>query len=99
MKRSPQGAPAFINFPEAFIVKKVPLIFSPKILVVEILEDVAPNPDVVTACQEISRRGYPLALDDFSYRPEFRALLPHVKIVKLDFRATGHPLIERPFGH
>lgn len=65
------GAPAFINFPEVLIVKKMPLIFSPKILVVEILEDVNPNADVVEACQELCQRGYPLALDDFSYRPEY----------------------------
>ncbi|RJR31537.1 MAG: HDOD domain-containing protein [Desulfobacteraceae bacterium] len=81
------GAPAFINFPEAFIVRKIPFIFSPKILVVEILEDVAPTADVVDRCRELSGRGYPIALDDFCYRPEYRALLPHADIVKLDFRA------------
>ena len=83
------GAPSFINFPEAFIVKKIPLMFSPKTLVVEILEDVHPSAEVVTACGELSRRGYPLALDDFSYKPEYRALLPHANIVKLDFRALS----------
>jgi EAL and modified HD-GYP domain-containing signal transduction protein len=81
------GAAAFVNFPEALIVKKIPLMFSPRVLVVEVLEDTGPSADVVEACRELSSRGYLIALDDFSYRPEYRVLLPHVNIVKLDFRA------------
>lgn len=87
------GAPAFINFPEASIVKKLPLIFSPKILVVEILEDVDPNAELVVACRELSRRGYPIALDDFFFKPEYRVLIPHANIIKLDFRALARDVL------
>lgn len=83
------GAPAFINFPEPFIVKRVPLMFSPKNLVVEVLEDVSPSAEVVAACLELSRSGYPVALDDFCYQPEYAPLLALANIIKLDFRALG----------
>ncbi|MBN1101889.1 MAG: HDOD domain-containing protein [Deltaproteobacteria bacterium] len=83
------GAPAFVNFPQNLLVKRVPLMFSPKSLVVEVLEDVKPEREVLRVCQELSQKGFQIALDDFAYRAELNEILRTAKFIKLDFRATG----------
>ena len=56
-------------------------------VVLEILEDVEPTPDLVKRCQGLKAMGYRIALDDFCYRPEFEPLLALTSYVKLDVRA------------
>jgi EAL and modified HD-GYP domain-containing signal transduction protein len=88
------GSPAFINFPEDLLVKKVPLLFAPGMLMVEILEDARPSPELIQACREMQQKGFTIALDDFSYRPELEPLIGLAKIVKLDFRAAGEEALK-----
>ena len=83
------GAPAFINFPKDLILNRIPLMFSPENLIIEILEDVEPGEEVLEVCQEFAERGYVIALDDFTYSPKYTRLLSVSKIVKLDFRALS----------
>jgi EAL and modified HD-GYP domain-containing signal transduction protein len=54
--------------------------------VIEMLETVAPTPDVVEACRKLKAAGYRLALDDFNYTPAHEPLLPLADYVKVDFR-------------
>ncbi|MBW1677848.1 MAG: HDOD domain-containing protein [Deltaproteobacteria bacterium] len=82
------GRRAFINFTQDLLVKKIPLMFPREKTVIEILEDVEPEEDVINACQEMADKGYCLALDDFSFRPEYMPLISLAKIVKIDFRLT-----------
>ena len=82
------GRRAFINFTRDLLVNRIPLMFPREKTVVEILEDVEPEEDVINACQEMADKGYCLALDDFSFRPEYMPLISLAKIVKIDFRLT-----------
>jgi EAL and modified HD-GYP domain-containing signal transduction protein len=79
---------AFVNFTRDLLVKRVPMMFPPERVVVEILEDVEPEEEVVRACREIAEAGYTLALDDFCYRPEMAPLIEVSRIIKFDLRAT-----------
>lgn len=83
------GAPAFINFPKDLILNRIPLMFSPENLVIEILEDVEPGAEIIEVCRDFAERGYLIALDDFTYSPKYNSLLTLSKIVKLDFRALS----------
>jgi c-di-GMP-related signal transduction protein len=89
------GKKAFINFTQELLVKKVPTLFPPQTLVVEVLEDVRPDRDLILACKEIKDKGYVLALDDFILRPELKPLVLLAKLVKIDFRASPMEGIER----
>lgn len=64
-------------------------MFPAEKIVVEILEDVEPTPDIITACSEISRKGYLIALDDFLYRPELEPLIALADIIKFDFKLSS----------
>jgi EAL and modified HD-GYP domain-containing signal transduction protein len=69
-------------------LKGIPLLLPKNQVVVEVLEDVEPREDVVKACQELSRNGFHIALDDFFYRAELEPLIASADTIKFDFRLT-----------
>lgn len=79
---------AFINFTGELIINQAPKLFSSSQLVIEVLEDVKAEKDVVESCIELSRQGYKIALDDFTYNDEITPLIEVADIIKFDFRAT-----------
>ena len=79
-----QGARALVNFPRSVLVGDTPYLLPPEQCVVEILETVMPEPEVLSACRELKRRGYTLALDDFEGGPGLEPLCEMVDIIKVD---------------
>lgn len=80
---------AFINFTRRLLVQDYALVLPKDWIVVEVLEDVAPDAEVIAACRRLKDQGYLLALDDFVYAPEFEPLLDLADIVKVDFTVSG----------
>lgn len=85
VERITGSKPCFVNFTEKLLLQKIAAAFPQTRLVVEILEDVEPTPQIVSACMELKEQGYLLALDDFLYYPRFDPLLEIADIVKVDF--------------
>ncbi len=85
---------AFINFTRDLLVQRVPMMFPKDQVVVEILEDIEPDPEVVEACREMAESGYVLALDDFLFRPEMAELIDVARIIKFDLMATPLDTLE-----
>jgi EAL and modified HD-GYP domain-containing signal transduction protein len=56
--------------------------------VIEILENVEPTQEVLTACRELKKKGYRLALDDVATQARIEPWLDIVDIVKVDFLRT-----------
>ncbi|HXY24586.1 MAG TPA: HDOD domain-containing protein [Candidatus Acidoferrum sp.] len=81
-------ARAFINVDEAALLRGAPHLLPPQRVVIEILETVNPTPEVVQACADLCAAGYTLALDDFSGDSKWDPLLPYVKFLKVDMRAS-----------
>lgn len=88
------GKRAFINFTEKLLIANVATILPSKILVIELLEDILPTPEVLSTCAQLRKKGYMIALDDFIIEPEFLPLLDVADIVKIDFLETPRPVIE-----
>jgi c-di-GMP phosphodiesterase len=95
---------AFINVSAGLLASDVLSLLPVGKVVLEILEDVAPTPEVVDRCRTLKAAGYHLALDDFRYRPELEPLLGLASYVKLDVRAfkpaelAGHVRLLRGRG-
>lgn len=79
------GRKAFVNFTSELVLEEVPHMLSNDILIVELLEDVLPTEPVLAACRKLKRRGYLIALDDFSYSEEAEPLIALADIIKIDF--------------
>ena len=85
----------FINFTENLILKEIANFFSKDAIVVEILEDVLPTPDIMAACIKLSQKGYTIALDDFVFNIEMMPLIELAHIIKIDYRLSTTDEIER----
>jgi c-di-GMP-related signal transduction protein len=81
---SHQGA-AFINCTRNAIVDGLVTLLPPESTVLEILEDVDPDPTVVNACLALKAKGYRLALDGFLPRPCRAPFLALADFIKIDF--------------
>ena len=83
------GRRAFINVPREILLKEYMFLLPKDQVVVELLETVAPEPEVIQACQKLKRAGYLIAMDDFVYQENYLPLLELADFVKVDFLSTA----------
>jgi c-di-GMP-related signal transduction protein len=88
------GRKLFINYTQNLLEKKIPLLLPKETTVIEILEDVKPNPALIDSCVQMAADGYTIALDDFVYLPELEPLIAIASIIKFDFRLAPKAAIE-----
>lgn len=86
--------PVFINFTEKLIYEEIGTLFSPEMLIVEILETVRPTAELLARCRELKRRGYRIALDDYLFEEDYLALLEVADIIKVDFLNSSQTIRE-----
>jgi len=82
------GKPAFVNFTSRLLLENTATLFPKDKLIIEILEDVEPTPEIIAACRTLHKKGYKLAMDDFVYSPELSPLIELSKIIKFDFLSS-----------
>lgn len=92
------GKPAFINFTANLLMENIATLFPRDRLVIELLEDIEPTPELVKACRDLHKQGYVLALDDFVYRPELEPLIEICRIIKFDFLLSTPQEIQTMLG-
>lgn len=88
-----RGKKLYINFTRNLLLKKVPCLFSPTTIVIEVLETVAGDPEVLAAIAEYKRLGYTIALDDFILTDQNKGLIPYADVIKVDFLTSS--LVQR----
>ncbi len=86
------GKKAFINFTRNLLLKQVPCLFSPKILLSELLETLEPDEELIAAIAQMSKKGCHFALDDFIFHEKYEPLMRFAEIIKIDIQQT--PLSE-----
>ncbi|MBU2550704.1 MAG: HDOD domain-containing protein [Proteobacteria bacterium] len=79
------GAKAFINFTRGVLLKGYGSLLPNQWTVVEVLENVEPDEEVLSACRRLKDQGFILALDDFVYDAKYESLLEMADIIKVDF--------------
>lgn len=84
-----QGRNAFINCTRSFLVNDYVTLLPSSSTVVEILEDVEPDEEVLSACRRLKKAGYLIALDDVISADNSTPFLDLADIVKVDFLQTN----------
>jgi len=82
------GKKAFINFTRKLLEDEVATLLPQELIVVEVLENVEPDKQMLSACIKLKELGYLLALNDFTYDPRFDPFIDLVDIIKVDFLQT-----------
>lgn len=77
---------AFINLTRKFLTNPEILVSLKKRVVLEVLEDIDPDQEVVTALRRLFIAGFSIALDDFVFRDEMYPLVRLAHIIKVDVR-------------
>ena len=83
------GQRAFVNCPRDFLLRDYISLFPRELVVVELLENIAPDAEVVAACRRLKEGGYLLALDDFVDTLDWAPLIEIADFIKVDFRLTN----------
>ncbi len=75
---------AFINLTERYIIEGLPPSLVQDNVVLEVLEDIKPGKEVIAGLKRLKALGYTIALDDFIYAENNRALIEFADIIKID---------------
>ncbi len=82
-------AKAYCNFTRGFLIRGAGISLAPEQLVVEVLENVRPEPEILAALKQLAAAGHQIALDDFVLSNETQELVEYADIVKVDILAQS----------
>jgi c-di-GMP-related signal transduction protein len=82
------GRRAFVNCTQDTLIRGLVTLLPSQSTVVEVLETVAPVPDVASACRHLKEAGYMIALDDYMPNDPRESLADLADIIKVDLRLT-----------
>jgi EAL and modified HD-GYP domain-containing signal transduction protein len=83
------GLPAFVNCTRESLVGEMVHVLPSGMTVLEILENLEPTQELITACRKLKSEGFRLALDDFTWKPGLEPLIHLADYIKVDFLQTG----------
>ncbi len=95
VEKMTEGKKAFVNFTRRLILDEIPTIFSKDHLVIEVLEDLVVDDALLEELKSLRKKGYTIALDDFTIDYPYPAIYDLVDIVKVDFIETD--VLERAY--
>jgi EAL and modified HD-GYP domain-containing signal transduction protein len=79
---------AFLNVSANVLQSEFLELLPAQRIVLEILEDVVPTPELIERLRALKQHGFTLALDDYDGNPAFDPLLDQVSFVKIDLLQT-----------
>jgi c-di-GMP-related signal transduction protein len=82
------GRRAFVNCTRDTLIKGLVTLLPSTLTVVEILENVPPDPDVIAACRHLKDAGYMIALDDYVADDPREAMAEMTDIIKVEMQLT-----------
>lgn len=82
------GRRAFVNCTRDTLLQGLVTLLPSTSIVVEVLESVAPDPEVIAACHSLKEAGYMIALDDFVANDPREPLAEVADIIKVEMQLT-----------
>ena len=79
---------SFVNCTREALVSGIVTLLPPESTVLEILEDIDPDPELIAACKNLKKRGYRFALDDFEAQESKLPFLELADFIKIDFLSS-----------
>ncbi len=89
------GKKSFINFTSQLIIDEIWRVLPKQNVVIELLENIEPTPELMDSLKSLKAQGYTLALDDFEYDPKFEPLIELADVIKVDIRISDMATVEK----
>ena len=84
-----KGSLNFMTFTTTLLLKKVPRLFDPKDLVIQIDDSVIVHPLAMHFVQMYSREGYKIAVNEFQFAPRYLSMIDDIDYIKLNFHTMS----------
>jgi len=88
LERLTGGMPVFVNCTQEALLNGLVMVLPPEHTVLELLETLKPTADLLATCQQLKEKGFRLALDDYEWKPEWRAFVELADYIKVDLSKT-----------
>ncbi|MAC46282.1 MAG: hypothetical protein CMI12_05425 [Oceanospirillum sp.] len=89
------GKELYINVPEQALDWVEDWVCPKEQVVIELLEDIPATEDNIAKVDALKKKGYKIALDDFTIDSLAKGFLPYADIVKIDLMAVSREQIEQ----
>ena len=93
-----KGSLNFMTFTTTLLMKKVPRLFAPLDLVIQIDDSVIIHPLAMHFVQQYKKEGYQIAVNEFQFAPRYLDILDTIDYLRLNMRALSddslHNIIE-----
>jgi c-di-GMP phosphodiesterase len=83
------GLPAFVNCTAEVLAEDLVLVLAPQLSVLAIPGNLELTPRLLDCCHKLKARGFRLALDDFTWKPNLRPLAAIADYIRVDFDRFG----------
>ncbi len=83
---------SFVNCTRNALVEGLVTLLPPESTVLEILENIHPDPELIECCLALKKKGYRFALDGFLPNSARAPFLRFADFIKIDFQAAGYDL-------
>ena len=84
-----KGSLNFMTFTTTLLLKKVPRLFDPADLVIQIDDSVIIHPLAMHFVQMYSREGYKIAVNEFQFAPRYLSMIDDIDYIKLNFHTMS----------
>jgi len=88
LSKASDDKPAFINMSYEDIMSEHVESLPADRLILELLEDIKPDPVFIQRISSLEQKGFSFALDDFIYTPDWDPLIEMASIIKFDLTTT-----------
>jgi EAL and modified HD-GYP domain-containing signal transduction protein len=83
------GLPAFVNCTAEVLAEDLVLVLAPQLSVLAIPGNLELTPPLLDCCRKLKARGFRIALDDFTWKPNLRPLAAIADYIRVDFNRFG----------
>jgi c-di-GMP-related signal transduction protein len=83
---------SFVNCTRSALIEGLVTLLDPESTVLEILEDIDPDPELIACCLALKGQGYRFALDGFLPQSSRAPFLTFADFIKIDFQAADFQL-------
>ena len=84
-----RGARHFMTFTTSLLMRKVPRLFRPEELVIQIDDSIIVHPLAMHFVQQYKRDGYGIAVNEFQFVPRYLAIMDEIDYIKLNLQTTS----------
>jgi c-di-GMP phosphodiesterase len=83
------GLPAFVDCTAEALAADLVLVLAPQLSVLAIPANLELTPPLLDCCRKLKSRGFRIALDDFTWKPNLRPLAAIADYIRVDFDRFG----------